>query len=157
MIRLVLPYPLSANRYWASTSIPVKGKRKFRAITYVTEAAKEYKETVAKLAMVAGVREPITGRVCVVIKLFPRRPLDWAKRARKDPDGWADTVQCIDLDNARKVLYDALKGIAYDDDKWIKRDAGEICEPDGEARVEVVITPIVRAPIAPALFEDAAA
>jgi len=153
MIRLVLPWPVSANRYWRSF-VPRGGKR---AITVVSDEAKAYKKAVASAAFVAGLREPIHGRVRVAIKLFPKRPQDWAKRAQRDPDGWADTVQCLDLDNARKVLYDALKGIAYDDDKWIKRDAGEICEPDGEARVEVVITPIVRAPIAPALFEDAAA
>lgn len=156
MIRLVLPYPISANRYWASAAIPVKGTRKFRSITYVTEEAKEYKKTVATTAMLAGLREPIIGRVRVEIRLFPHRPQDWAKRARKDPDNWTDTVQCIDLDNARKVLYDALKGIAYVDDKWIKQDAGEICEPDGEGRVEVLITPIARIRLAPSLFEDAA-
>lgn len=157
MIRLLLPYPLSANRYWTSRAVRQKQTGKWIPITHPSSEAQAYKTTVAKMALVAGLRAPIGGRVRVEIRLFPQRPQDWKKRAQRDPDGWADDVRCIDLDNARKVLYDALKGIAYTDDKWIKQDAGEICEPDGEARVEVVITPIVRAPVAPALFEDAAA
>ncbi len=40
-------------------------------------------------------------------------------RAKKDPLWWADTVQRLDLDNARKVVTDALKEIAIVDDKQI--------------------------------------
>lgn len=152
MIRLTLPWPVSANRYWRSF-VPRGGKR---AITVVSDEAKAYKKAVAGAAAIAGLREPIEGRVRVEIRLFPKRPQDWAKRAQRDPNGWADSVQCLDLDNARKVLYDALKGIAYVDDKWIKQDAGEICEPDGEARVEVIIAPLARSAIAPSLFGEAA-
>lgn len=158
-VTLVLPYPISANRYWASRAVPLqgKGKRKAMAITYVTDEAKQYKTDVAKLCVIAGIRSPILGRVQVDIQLYPNRPQDWAKRARKDPDGWADTVQCIDLDNARKVLNDALKNIAFEDDKWIKRDSGEICEPDEHgARVVVTITPLRKQAIAPDLFKGAA-
>ncbi|HEV2540220.1 MAG TPA: RusA family crossover junction endodeoxyribonuclease [Frateuria sp.] len=148
-MRLVLPYPVSANRYWRSF-VPRGGSR---AIVCVSDEAKAYKREVAQLAALAGIREPIAGRVRVDIRLFPNRPKDYAKRARKDPDGWADTVQCLDLDNARKVLNDALKGIAFEDDKWIKADSGAICEPDEHgARVVVEITPIVRKAIAPGLF-----
>lgn len=152
MIRLVLPWPVSANRYWRSF-VPRGGKR---AITVVSDEAKAYKKLVASAALVAGLRAPIQGRVRVEIRLFPKRPQDWAKRSQRDPDGWADDVRCLDLDNARKVLYDALKGIAYEDDKWIKQDSGEICEPDGEARVEVMIFAIERDSIAPSLFGAAA-
>jgi len=148
-VRLVLPYPVSANRYWRSF-VPRGGTR---AITCVSDEAKAYKRTVQKLAYACGVRDPIRGRVRVDIQLYPSRPRDWAKRARKDPDGWADTVQCLDLDNARKVLNDALKNIAFEDDKWIKADGGEVCEPDEHgARVVVTITPIVRERLAPELF-----
>jgi crossover junction endodeoxyribonuclease RusA len=148
-IRLVLPYPVSANRYWRSF-VP---RGASRAITCVSDEAKAYKQDVARLAALAGIRKPILGRVRVQIDLYPHRPQDWAKRARKDPDGWADTVQCLDLDNARKVLNDALKNIAFEDDKWIKADAGAVHEPDEHgARVVVTITPIVRTPIAPGLF-----
>jgi crossover junction endodeoxyribonuclease RusA len=148
-IRLVLGYPISANRYWRSF-VP---RGASRAIVCVSDEAKAYKQDVARLAALAGVRKPITGRVRVDIELYPHRPQDWAKRARKDPDGWADTVQCLDLDNARKVLNDALKGIAFEDDKWIKADGGQVCEPDEHgARVVVTITPIVRQAIAPRLL-----
>lgn len=139
MIVLTLPYPVSANRYWRSF-VP-RGHQ--RAIVTLSDEAKEYKERVNLLAWQQGVREPIEGRVRVDIALYPHRPLDWAKRAKKDPEGWSDSVQCLDLDNCRKVLYDALKGVAFDDDKWVHADAGQRMEPDEHgARVVVTITPL---------------
>lgn len=92
-ITLTLPWPVSANRYWRSF-VP-RGHQ--RAIVTLSDEAKAYKEQVNLLAWQQGVREPIEGRVRVDIALYPHRPLDWAKRARKDPDGWSDSVQCIDL------------------------------------------------------------
>jgi crossover junction endodeoxyribonuclease RusA len=140
-ICLVLPYPISANRYWRSF-VP---RGASRAITCVSDEAKQYKKDVSLLAISAGLREPILGRVHVDIRLYPKRPQDWQRRARLDPDAWMDTVQCIDLDNARKVLNDALKDIAFGDDKWIKRDSGEICTPDDKgARVVVTIRSLDR-------------
>ncbi|WP_082575625.1 RusA family crossover junction endodeoxyribonuclease [Lysobacter sp. Root667] len=156
-ITLVLPYPISANRYWATRVIarPKKPPHKPLAMTYVTPEAVDYKSEVSKLALEAGIRAPITGRVRITLRLFPSRPQDWARRARKDPDGWDDTVQCLDLDNARKVVYDALKGVAIEDDKWVRQDAAERCEPDElGARVEVTIEPMQVAPIAPQLFHE---
>lgn len=151
-IRLVLPYPISANAYWDYRVIPASNGRPAMAIKYTTHEAARYKTDVAKLCKVARV-VPIMGRVRIVIDLYPHRPQDWAKRARKDPDNWADTVRCLDLDNARKVLYDSLKNVAFEDDKWVKSDGGDIHEPDEhDARVVVTITPIVRKPIAPGLF-----
>lgn len=115
-------------------------------VTYVTQEAKRYKETVGWMLQAAGVRRPLAGRVAVDIKLYPHRPLDWAKRAKADPLYWADTVQRLDLDNARKVLNDALKDIAFGDDKCIWKDSGEVMEPDGrEACIVVTITPLVKA------------
>lgn len=71
---------------------------------------------------------------------------------------WDDDVQCIDLDNARKVLDDALIGVAYVDDAWIWRSDGERMEPDAQgARVVVTIEPIVRRNPQPALFEGVVA
>ncbi len=49
-------------------------------------------------------------------------------------------MQCLDLDNANKVLLDALKDVAIEDDKWVRRLTSERMEPDGEARVVVTIT-----------------
>jgi len=157
-ITLVLPYPISANRYWATRVITPKGQRRAMSMTYVTPEAKQYRDDVAKLAIAAGIRTPLTGRVQIVLQLYPHRPLDWAKRARKDPDTWADTVQCIDLGNCEKVLSDALNGIAWIDDKQQHRIVKERCDPDEHgARVVVTITPIVRQAIAPDLFAGEAA
>jgi len=141
-IVLTLPYPPSANRMWR-TYMP-KG---FKApVTVLSADGKAYKATVCGLAKLAGVKSPITGRVAVDVRLYPNRPQDWQKRAKRDPMAWDDTVQCIDLDNANKVLFDALKGVAIDDDKWVRRITSERMEPDGEARVVVTITPIVCIP-----------
>ncbi|WP_434513795.1 RusA family crossover junction endodeoxyribonuclease [Dechloromonas sp. ARDL1] len=137
-ITLTLPYPISANRYWR-TYMP-KG---FKApVTVPSAEAKAYKAQVCGLAKIAGVGKPIAGRVAVEIRLYPNRPQDWQKRVKRDPMAWDDTVQCLDLDNANKVLFDALKGVAIDDDKWVRRIVSERMEPDGEARVEITITPI---------------
>jgi crossover junction endodeoxyribonuclease RusA len=136
-ITLVLPYPISANRYWRNRV--AKGV----SLTYVSAEAKAFKREVQIIAMQCGIKSPFPGRVQIDLKLYPKRPLDYAKRARLDPATWDDTVQCLDLDNARKVLYDAFKGVLIIDDKFVRRDSGERMEPDGEARVVVTITPLV--------------
>ena len=146
---LVLPPPISANLYWRSF-VPKGGRR---AIVVVSDEAKAYRRDVHKLALTAGVR-PIAGRVALTVRMYPARPLDWAKRSRKDPDSWADSVRSIDLDNCLKVLLDALKNIAFADDAWVRRIDAERMEPDEHgARVVVTISPIVREAIAPQLFE----
>lgn len=137
-LTLTLPYPPSANTYWRSR---VVGKV---SMTYVSSEAKAYKLAVLKLCAAAGVLDPIEGRVAITVKLFPQRPQDWARRARKDPAGWDNDVRCIDLDNANKVLLDSLKGIAIEDDKWVRRLVSERMEPDGEARVVVTIEALAR-------------
>ncbi|WP_323141301.1 RusA family crossover junction endodeoxyribonuclease [Massilia phyllosphaerae] len=140
MIRLTLPYPISANRYWATRVIPGKGPRKAQAMTYVTPEAKAYKAEVQRLAMAAGWHAPIIGRYAMHIQLYPHRPVDWKTRQRKFGAAWDDTVQCIDLGNSEKVLSDALKDVVMPDDKWGRRILLERMEPDGEARVVVTIT-----------------
>ena len=148
-ITLTLPYPISANRYWR-TFMP-KG---FKApVTTLSSEAKAYKEQVGWLCKAAGIRKPLQGRVAVAYVLYPHRPLDYAKRMAKDPLCWDDTVQCIDLDNAQKVLFDSLKNIAFEDDKFIRRIHAERAEPDGQARVVVTITALVVESPQPALFE----
>lgn len=145
MIILVLPYPISANDYWRSRTVAQKGTGRTIAISYVTDEARKYKEDVAWRARAAGVRAPILGRVSVSIELYPQRPLDWQTRQRKHGDAWDNDVRCIDLDNARKVLFDALKGVAFEDDKWIWHDPGMRMEPDAHgARVVVRVEPYKR-------------
>lgn len=154
-IRLRLPYPISANRYWATRVIRARATGKQMAMTYVTPEADAYKRDVAARARIAGLREPLHGRVSLHVKLFPQRPQDWARRAAKNPDTWDDDVRCIDLGNCEKVLSDALNGIAWLDDKQIRHITLERCEPDGEARVEVAIDGVHVAPVAPQLFAEA--
>ena len=135
-VTLVLPYPVSANRYWR-TYIP-KGHR--NAVTVVSGEAKRYKLAVQKTALEAGITKPIDGRISISYQLYPNRPKDWLKRMTRDPMHWDDTVQCIDLDNAQKVMFDALKGIAFVDDDMIFRINGQRAEPDEMGpRVEVRI------------------
>lgn len=142
VITLKLPYPISANRYWR-TFMP----RGFKApVTAVSNEAKAYKAQVGWIAKAAGVLTPMAGRVEVAYTLYPKRPQDWKKRAEKDPLGWADTVQCIDLDNAQKVLMDSLKGVVFEDDRWVRRIVADRAEPDGEGRLMVTIRRIAAAP-----------
>lgn len=154
MIHLTLPYPVSANKYWR-TYMP-KG---FKApVTTLSTEAKEYKKAVARICKAAGICSPILGRVSVSYKLFPARPQDWQKRAKKDPLTWDDDVRCIDLDNANKVLMDSLKGIVFEDDKWVREIIAVRAEPDEEpARLEITIKQL-SLPAAPqkSLFEAAA-
>ena len=153
-IRLRLPYPISANRYWATRVIRARATGKQMAMTYVTPEADAYKRDVAARARIAGLTQPLHGRVSLHVKLFPQRPQDWARRAAKNPDTWDDDVRCIDLGNCEKVLSDALNGIAWNDDKQLRHITLERCEPDGEARVEVTIDGVHLAPIARQLFAE---
>jgi len=134
MITLILPPPVSSNRYWRPARI---GER----ITIVpTKEAKDYRKAVAWLAASAGVRTPLQGRLEMLVQLYPHRPLDADKRMRDHGDLWDDDVRCIDLGNCEKVLSDALQGSAIVDDKQLWRINLERMEPDGEARVVVRIS-----------------
>ncbi|PVX84332.1 RusA family crossover junction endodeoxyribonuclease [Paraburkholderia unamae] len=150
---VTLPYPISANRYWKS--FPLNG----RTMTAPSSEAKAYKRDVGFILRGVGIVEPIVGRVHVHIDLYPKRPQDWQARKRKHGANWDDSVQCLDVDNARKVLYDALKGIAIVDDKWIWSDSARRCEPDGEARVVLTIRALAASegPAQSALFDEVAA
>jgi crossover junction endodeoxyribonuclease RusA len=141
MVTVTLPYPISANRYWRTRVIKPKAGAPIVS-TYVSTEAKEFKASVERIVRAAGVRETLTGRVAIAYTLFPHRPQDYRTRMRKLGDAWHDTVQCIDLDNAQKVLLDSLKGIAFEDDVWVRRITAERAEPDGEARIVVTITQI---------------
>lgn len=149
-MKLTVPYPISANEYWRTAivknhrELSAKGAKPF-STTYVSEEARSYKRKIKIAAYESGIRDPIKGRVYIHVQLYPHRPIDWAKRARKNPLYWDDDVRCIDLDNALKVLIDALRGIAYTDDAWVRRITAERMEPDAEdARVIIEILPIVR-------------
>lgn len=153
MITLVLPYPVSANAYWRSIVMP--GQK--RATVLVSKEGKEYKEFVGWYARSRGITEPLQGRVQITVVLYPHRPKDWEKRQREHGASWDDTVQCIDLDNANKVLLDAIKGVVIDDDKWVRKITSHRAEPDKHgARVVVCISPMPAATPQSALTLEAA-
>lgn len=135
-MNFVLPYPISANRYWR-TYLP-KGHRV--PVTTVSKEAIEYKRAVQWIVTSAGIHRPTDDLVAVDFALYPKRPKDWAKRVRKDPKDWHRTVQCIDLDNAQKVMLDALKGFVFTDDDQVFFICGKRCAPDEKGpRIEVVL------------------
>lgn len=138
-IVLTLPV-MSANKYWRPVRI---GDH----ITIVpTKEAKKYKADAQIIAKAAGIVAPIEGRVKVEYMLHPHRPLDWRKRQRELGDEWDDTVQCIDLDNAAKVMLDAIKGVVIVDDKWVRRLFGYLMEPDEHG--ERLVVRVTKIPVA---------
>jgi crossover junction endodeoxyribonuclease RusA len=118
-VKLYLPYPVSANRYWR-TFVP-KGQR--RPITLVSEEAEDYKELCAARAIDAGVRVPFETPVELQILLVPENRV------------------CMDLDNALKVTIDALKGLVYEDDSLIYKITARRGEPEPGKRLEVEVLP----------------
>ena len=143
-LTLQLLYPPSANRYWQTRVMnAVSAGGRPMATTYISGEAKAFKADVLRRARAAGITEPIVGRIKLEIWLYPSRPQDWERRVRKLGPEWDDGVLCLDLDNANKVLLDALKGVAFDDDKWVRQLLAQRMEPDGNgARVLVRITAI---------------
>lgn len=132
MLTLILPYPVSANRYWRPVRIG-------QHITIVpTKEAKEYRKEVAWLCAAGGIRKPLEGRLRVEIDLYPHRPIDWEKRIRKLGPLWDDGVQCIDLGNCEKVLSDAMNGVVWVDDKQIWEMPLRRMTPDAGAERVVV-------------------
>jgi crossover junction endodeoxyribonuclease RusA len=151
MIVLTLPYPVSANRYWKAITIPG------RTMMAPSKEAKAFRAEVAQICAAAGIRSPLAGRLALAVRLFPARPQDWARRARKLGAAWHDDVRCIDLDNANKVILDSLKGVAFDDDKWVFRLTCERMEPDEHgARAIVAIAPLAVPVVQPSLIAEAA-
>lgn len=143
MITLTLPYPISANVYWRTTT------RFGRAVTYVSPEAKDYIEQVGWLCRAAGIRQPLSGRLRVNVQLYPHRPKDWQARMRKLGANWDDGVLCMDLTNCEKVLLDALNTIAFNDDKQVWSYAAERMEPDAGGarlvlRIEQIAQPVVQ-------------
>jgi crossover junction endodeoxyribonuclease RusA len=119
-LKLILPYPVSANRYWRT----VVAKKQQRALTFVSQEAKTYKAEVGWRAKEAGIRAPIVGPVQLTFRLVPKNGV------------------CMDLDNALKVSIDALKGIVFGDDSQVYRLVAERLDADPTgARLEVDIEP----------------
>lgn len=110
-IKLKLPYPPSANRYWRTNG---SGR------VYVSDEAEDYK---SEVGLIARRTIPASGDVSISIRIF-----------RPQRSG--------DLDNRLKVLIDALKGIAYFDDKQITEIHAYRFDDKKDPRVEVEIAGI---------------
>lgn len=132
MPRLILPYPVSANRYWRSF-VP---KGWTRATVHATPEAKAYKSQVGWLAKAAGIRGPVRYPIEVGLRLVPKNGI------------------CMDVDNAIKVALDALNGVAWIDDSQVYKLTIERFAPDGRARLEVTVSEYIPPPAA--LFSEAA-
>lgn len=120
MIRLVLPYPPSANEYKLTRTYFDKRTREWRTMYYLSDVAKTFKSEVGWAAKAAGLRQPLRGYVRLVLYLTPHCPKDAAERATKDPVHWPLKVQSLDVGNVEKVLSDALNGIAWVDDRQVE-------------------------------------
>lgn len=124
-MKVTLPYPVSANRYWRS----FRG-RDGGTVVVLSDEAQSYKAQVGWLVKAAGLRTPISGLIELRIVLHPiQRKTITAKDAR-----------CMDLDNALKVTIDAMNGIAYSDDGKIRKLTAERgpTAPGGGLTVEIL-------------------
>lgn len=115
MIRLILPPPVSANRYW----------RIFGGRVVKSAEARSYR---AEVQIKARDVTPLDGPVSVHIALCP-------ELTRK---GVASKTR-LDLDNCLKVALDALQGIAFNNDKQVIKLVAELGPPQigGALMVEI--------------------
>jgi len=126
---IMLPYPPSVNRYW----------RNFRGRMVRSREAVDYKEAVRAIASEC-IAAPLEGCVKVVLVLHPPRPLDAARRAKKD-HRWVLNVRRIDLDNAMKVALDSLQEIAFFNDRQITNLEIRLGVPVVDGGLSVVVCP----------------
>jgi crossover junction endodeoxyribonuclease RusA len=110
MITLNLPLPPSANRYW----------RLFRGRTVKSWEATAYQEQAGWLAKAAGLRDPFTGPVAVIVRVYRQR-------------------RSGDLDNKLKCLFDSMNGIAWADDSQIVEIHAYMSDDKTNPRVEIEI------------------
>ena len=108
-MKVTLPYPPSANRYWRHVGRNV----------VVSKEARLYRRRAASLALSAGMR-PVDGPAKVTLEVF---------RPRKSGD----------LDNSIKVLMDALRGVAYRDDSQVVEIRAHRWDDKDNPRVEVQV------------------
>lgn len=108
-VRLTLPYPPSANRYW----------RQWKGRQLVSEEARAYKKAIGWLAKAAGVKL-LSGNVRLWINVYrPRR--------------------AGDLDNRLKILLDGLEGVAFADDEQVEFISLTRFEDPKRPRVEITL------------------
>lgn len=109
MIKLTLPYPPSANRYW----------RNFNGRMVTSDEARAYKSEVMYTCLQQDI-EMLEGDISLTVKVY---------RPRKSGD----------LDNRLKVSLDSLNGIAYRDDSQIVELHAYRYDDKTDPRVEIEI------------------
>jgi crossover junction endodeoxyribonuclease RusA len=125
MTRLLLPYPIAANRLWRV----VDGR------IVLSAAAKAWKQEVALRLLVAGVRRPLAGPVGVEMTLHPRTT----------QSGRASDTR-LDVDAPIKLTLDALQGLAYANDKQVTQVTSRIGTPLPDGGLSVSISPLQETP-----------
>jgi crossover junction endodeoxyribonuclease RusA len=108
-MKLTLPFPPSANRYWRSC----------RGIVFLSGEAKKYKATLLEDKALAQVK-PLDGRVAISLDYY---------RPRKSGD----------LDNRLKQILDCLQGVAYLNDSQIVEIHARQFDDKTNPRVEVEV------------------
>lgn len=117
-MKLVLPYPPTANLYW----------RVFRGRAVKSADARRYQALVRALSIQQrGVQAIHSGPVSVVAKLYRPRRIG-------------------DLDNSLKVALDALKGVAYLDDSQVVRIEAERHDDKANPRLEIEVNEALLGP-----------
>jgi crossover junction endodeoxyribonuclease RusA len=116
---IVMPYPVSANRYW----------RNFNGRMVLSCEATKYKRSVGATYAVEGGKYHHNISVEVAIRLHP-------KLTKK---GLPSKTR-IDLDNCLKVVMDALNNVAYRDDSQIVKIVAEIGHPVAGGALSVRVT-----------------
>lgn len=87
------------------------------ARAYTPQKTRDYEEYIGTLAMLtAGM--PTKDTVTVQIDFFYPIPASWSKKKRDAAEGEPCQVK-PDLDNAGKLILDALNEIVYEDDKQV--------------------------------------
>lgn len=121
---IVLPYPVSANRYWRMRINP-KTNHPFMS---VSNEGRQYKKLVRQLLTLKRLNKPHPGSIFIELVLHPR----------KNIDGTASKV-CIDLDNALKVTLDSLQGLVFKDDNQITKIIAEIGKPKPDGGISLLV------------------
>jgi crossover junction endodeoxyribonuclease RusA len=109
---LTLPFPPSSNRYW----------RHGQGRTYKSEQARQYQESTAWIARLAGATLH-SGKVGMELRFF-------------------HTGYKGDLDNLQKILLDSLEGVLYNNDRQIRELHAYLADSKTDPRVEATVWPL---------------
>lgn len=114
-MKITLPYPPTGNLYW----------RHWRNRVVRSPEATKYRQGVRLRALSQGLR-PTTEEVVLSVAMYRPRRMG-------------------DLDNSLKVLIDALRGVAFEDDSQVVEIHAIRFEDKANPRAEVTVEPQRRA------------